>query len=449
MAQKLTVERNVPRDTGSTAGSKFNLLFRNEIQIGSDQVVTLKTDGDATRVELAVIFPEGKKKLFQSKIRSGRCDIRFSSRSTGMGKGSIIAFNRQEIVFIRDFTFTVRKPSGSPSSADDASTRRRSSAPQRREIKLPDNFRKEIIKSWPNSSAYSQALQNLSFSVSDRYSDIRSGDLVRNQNVKFTSYIFGSGNFGTVFKINSASRDYALKCFTRASPDLAERYYFISEYLSGISLPFLVGFKYLSSAVRMISKPTSYYPILKMDWMDGVSLNTFVSSRIRDGKALRSLADTFLDASIALHANGIAHGDVSSDNMIINSSGRLIFIDYDGMFVPPLSGRIAPERGHEHFQHPLRGDHYGTNLDNFSVLVVYVSLYALSRNPDLWKYNGDDGDKLILDVRDFMEPSKSPIIEEMKKVGGKTKKLAELLVQACGKDPLWDGTDPDKIKSLA
>jgi predicted Ser/Thr protein kinase len=435
---------------GHSRGSRFNIQFRKEIESDSEQVVSLKTDNKVKRVELAVILPGGKKKLFHEKVKSGRCVISFIPRTVGEAHGSLAAFGKREMVYLDDFTFLIKAPDGS-SGTGNATTPEKSEVtvlPVRRNIKLPDGFRNEIIKSWPNSSAYSQSLQNLSFSISEKYQEIRSGSLVRNQNVKFVSYILGSGNFGTVFKINTNSRDYALKCFTRAAPDLAERYYLISEYLSGISLSFLVGFRYLSSAIRMINKPTTYYPILQMDWVDGASLNSFIMSHLNEGKYLKTVADEFLNAIIVLRNNGIAHGDISSDNIIIDSSGKVRLIDYDGMYVPPFSGRIAPEKGHEHFQHPLRGDHYGENLDNFSVLVVYLSLYALSRDPSLWKYNGYDGDKIILDVKDFMEPSKSALIEELEGIGGKTRKLTDLLVQACGKDPLWDGTDPSRIRIL-
>ncbi|MEM0156202.1 MAG: hypothetical protein QW597_06375 [Thermoplasmataceae archaeon] len=431
-------------------GAMVYIQFSKEVESDSEQVVSLKTNNMVNRAELAVILPGGKKKLFHGKVKSGRCVISFFPGTLGEAQASLAAFGKGEMVYLEDFTFLIKAPDASRGPKTEVSPviSEVGAAPIRKNIKLPDGFRNEIIKSWPNSSTYSQALQNLSFSVSEKYAEIRSGNLVRNQNVKFISYILGSGNFGTVFKINTNSRDYALKCFTRAAPDLAERYYLISEYLSGISLPFLVGFKYLSSAIRMINKPATYYPILQMDWVEGVSLNSFIVSHLNDAKYLRSVADEFLNSAIELRMYGIAHGDISGDNIIIDPSGKVRLIDYDGMYVPPFNGRIAPEKGHEHFQHPLRGDHYGENLDNFSVLVVYLSLYALSRDPSLWKYNGYDGDKLILDAKDFMDPSGSEVIDELKGIGGKTRKLTDILVQACGKDPLWEGTEPSRIRSL-
>ena len=43
--------------------------------------------------------------------------------------------------------------------------------------------------------------------------------------------IFGSGNFGTVFKVKTDGGIYAIKCFTRGSPDLEIRYMAISSFI--------------------------------------------------------------------------------------------------------------------------------------------------------------------------------------------------------------------------
>ena len=69
----------------------------------------------------------------------------------------------------------------------------------------------------------------------------------------------------------------------------------------------------------------------------------------------------------------------------MSSRAVLQLVDYDGMFVPALKGLKATENGHDYFQHPNRNlDSYSTNLDNFSVLVIYLSILAVSYDETFW-----------------------------------------------------------------
>ncbi|QLQ08322.1 MAG: hypothetical protein HZY76_21580 [Anaerolineae bacterium] len=52
-----------------------------------------------------------------------------------------------------------------------------------------------------------------------------------------------------------------------------------------------------------------------------------------------------------LQTHGIAHGDLQHGNVLV-AADELRLIDYDGMYVPPLSGRESHEIGHRNYQHP-------------------------------------------------------------------------------------------------
>ena len=65
----------------------------------------------------------------------------------------------------------------------------------------------------------------------------------------------------------------ALKCFTREVAGLQERYAKIDEHIGKAKLPFTVGFKYLAQGIRIRGQ---WYPILKMEWVEGFTLNEFV-----------------------------------------------------------------------------------------------------------------------------------------------------------------------------
>ena len=103
------------------------------------------------------------------------------------------------------------------------------------------------------------------------------------------------------------------------------------------------------------------------------------------------------------------------------------------------------ELGHEAFQHPKRGRYYGEKLDNFSALIIFLSLSALAVNPALWKYNEGDPDKLIFDPADFQNPAKSPVFKELMKLGGYISNVTMMLQDYLKHDVDWDGMNIDKI----
>ncbi|MEM3676399.1 MAG: protein kinase family protein, partial [Thermoplasmataceae archaeon] len=148
---------------------------------------------------------------------------------------------------------------------------------------------------------------------------------------------------------------------------------------------------------------------------------------------------------------GIAHGDLSGDNIIIGENSRVYFVDYDGMFIPEFSGEEANEIGHAGFQHPLRvSKHFGPSLDNFSALVIYFSLLAIAKNPVLWeRFNDDDPDCLILRRKDFQNLKGSIAFNEATRTRSRRlKTLGNLLIQAVQHDPMWDGSAPGNLLSI-
>ncbi|MGC8506053.1 MAG: protein kinase domain-containing protein [Thermoplasmata archaeon] len=303
----------------------------------------------------------------------------------------------------------------------------------------PEEIARNEVRVWPLSSAYAQALQNIDYSISEKYPDLKKGKLDLNPNVKRPSFIFGSGNFGTVFRMDFSGKKSALKCFTRAAPDLTERYFYISWYLSQIKLPFLMNFRYYTEAVRTLQKPNEYFPVLLMDWSEGVALNTFISENLKNRAILNKLAQNFLKAAIEMQKAHVSHGDLSGDNILVNPDGTIMLIDYDGFYVPPLKGRKSNEKGHENFQHPSRGDEFNDRIDSFSALVIYLSIRAVAENPRLWEYNGGDQDRLLFRTSDFTSPDKSRLISDLRRQGKGLRKLADILVEYVNHDPTWSG----------
>ena len=299
-----------------------------------------------------------------------------------------------------------------------------------------------VKRSWPTSSQYAQSLQNPNFCISKSYDELKGIAFEKNQNVKYSSIIQGAGNFGVVFKYRSIDGDFALKCFTRGSPNIQLRYFEVSKKINESKIPFLLDFKFYQDALRVTQRPKEYFPAVTMKWIEGKTLHNFIKENLANHEMFKAIGNNLVNCIKEMQDNFIAHGDLSCDNILIDTGNNVKLIDYDGMFVPALKKLGSEELGHESFQHPRRGKYYGEKLDNFSILIIYTSLIALSKNPKLWKYNGDDPDKLLFDITDFESPDRSKAFRDVQSESPKLKKLVKLINEYLGQAPDWSGFDP-------
>jgi anion-transporting ArsA/GET3 family ATPase len=258
---------------------------------------------------------------------------------------------------------------------------------------------------WPTPQDYNEAVQNPQIAFTD--ADLRLGQPELTQ--------LGlprprSGNFACVYKIQGRGQPWAARCFLKEVPDLQRRYEAISQYLNSANLTYTVPFTYISNGISLRGRS---YPLLKMQWVKGESLNSFVGKTLLYPATLLSLARVLLKIMADLRAVNIAHGDLQHDNILVVGD-QLCLIDYDGMFVPALAGNQSNELGHRNYQLPSRSAwDYAPYLDNFSAWVIYVSLAALAVHPELWNaYRGGD-QCLIFRREDFVKPQSSAILRDL------------------------------------
>jgi Protein kinase domain len=254
---------------------------------------------------------------------------------------------------------------------------------------------------YPSGSDYVEALQNPQISFKEqnlRESVPQLDKLGRPRPI--------SGNFASVFSLTAMDgKRYAIKCFTKPVQDQEVRYRAISEHLAQVESPWKVGFEYKHDGVLIRN---DWYPILKMDWIDGTSLNAWIDRNISHPSAIFELAQSFATLVRDLNEEGIAHGDLQHGNLLVASNGSLRLVDYDGMFVPALAGMYASERGHRNYQSPLRSSEFHPGVDRFSAWVIYLSLVALAQQPSLWtQLREPHGEHLLLTEEDFKNPAAS------------------------------------------
>ncbi len=261
------------------------------------------------------------------------------------------------------------------------------------------------VNSWANPNEYVEALQAPQRAFSDPA--LREAHIVTNR--------FGlprpiSGNFATVFEVETEGGKAAVRCFMREVTNQQERYAAIAAHLKQRSLPFMVNFEYLPEGIRVRG---SWYPILKMDWAEGIRLDTYIAQHLDDAPRLRRLADQWIAVCRDLRAAQIAHGDLQHGNILVTDADSITLIDYDDMIVPGALGLETRELGHRHYQHPSRAADRGikqdnfTRIDNFSSTAIGVSLLALSLDPSLWAQTGAGDESLLFRDVDYAAPEKS------------------------------------------
>ena len=276
---------------------------------------------------------------------------------------------------------------------------------------------------WPSMSDYQDAIQSPRTCFTD--GPLKSGTPALNP-LGLPQPI--TGGFASVYQVRSGRSRWAVRCFLHRIPDLRERYALISRYLKKKTLRCMVAFDYLPEGIRVKG---DWYPALKMEWVDGDTLNVHVKKNLGNSKGLLKMADRWNGLVENLERSGIGHCDLQHGNVLVKS-GEFRLIDYDGMFVPALQGRGSHEKGHPAYQHPRRsGRDFGGEVDRFPALVIYVSLLALAREPKLWDRFYDD-DNLLFRRSDFLDSAASPVFEAMNEVGDtEVKRLAEILQRAC------------------
>lgn len=272
---------------------------------------------------------------------------------------------------------------------------------------------------WPSHTDYQDSIQNPHICFEDaelKESEVKC-DMLGLPKVM-------SGNFASVYSVTTSQGRYAIRCFVRQVLGQQGRYARMSQQLLGLGLDSLVGFEYI---LRGIKVRNEWYPIVKMQWVDGLPLNQYLEEIYDKPDLLLDLAKKLRVVMKGLRDNQLAHGDLQHGNIMVTPKNEIRLVDYDGMYTPAFRGK-APELGHANFQHPRRtSDFYNEDLDNFAAIVIHTSFLGLATDPALFKdfYTGDN---LLMLSSDYKNPGSSKIIKRFKEnKDDKVKKLGELL----------------------
>ena len=258
------------------------------------------------------------------------------------------------------------------------------------------------ILSYPTVGQYTEAIMQATKSPDDYFDKLKHLSPVLDSNGE---PIMSSGNFAVVFKMRDEyGKQYAVRCFHRAQHGREKNYKLICDELAKVSSPYLSSIKYYEKELFI---DTDEYPVLLMDWVEGITLDKYIRKVLDNKKALRQLTDNFRKLSIWLLSQPFAHGDLKPDNILVKKDGSLVLVDYDGMFVPAMQGQKAREIGSPDFRNPSRTeDDFNKDIDSFPIVSILLSLELLVENKDYLSQYGAE-DRLLFSEEDYRNIDKS------------------------------------------
>lgn len=265
---------------------------------------------------------------------------------------------------------------------------------------------------YPTLEQYNQAFSAHSQLLSDP--ELKSGTLAKSG---LGMPLAMCGGFALTYTITGHREKFAVRCFHRESKGLERRYAAISKKLASLRSAYFLDFQFQPQGIRVDG---AAYPIVKMAWASGATLGSFLEDNLRNASALGRLADAVAQLGIYLQTEGIAHGDLSADNIMVSRDGSSVqLIDYDGMFVDGIRDLGSSELGNINFQHPQRKslNPFDATLDRFSLISLSLALRALQADSSLWDKTSSEATAILFRSNDFLDPASSPAFSLVAKIG--------------------------------
>jgi len=229
--------------------------------------------------------------------------------------------------------------------------------------------------------------------------------------------VMTSGNFAVVFKMKDDRNGklYAVKCFTKEQEGRSESYKLIADELEFVSSNYLTPISFFDKELFVDTEQTSEteFPVLLMDWVEGIPMDKYIQKNISNQYVLELLAFRFSKLATWLLAQPFAHGDLKPDNILVKEDGSIVLVDYDGMYVPAMKGQKARELGSPNYRHPERTmDDFDRHIDDFHLVIISLSLKAIALKPDL--FNNSTGEcGLLLNESDYRDLKASKTLQQL------------------------------------
>lgn len=257
------------------------------------------------------------------------------------------------------------------------------------------------------------------------------------------------GGFARVFRFTDVrGAERAVRCFyTAPRPEFQARFQSVDQFFRTHMPGATAEFTFHDHGIAIKRPPAAdvVMPLIEMEWVDGDTLVKHVDRLVsqKDIAGLRNLATRFVALMTLMGKVGMAHGDLSGENIMVrHKDGSVVIIDYDGVFLPAFRGLPGDGACNPAFQHPDWNNRpYDQRMDDFSALSIYLAILALAEQPNLWEgYSMHDpqgklvSDTLLFHREDYQKPDSAKVFQDLLRIPNpEVVRLARILQDACRK----------------
>ena len=230
--------------------------------------------------------------------------------------------------------------------------------------------------------------------------------------------LFFPSNIAVTFKVEIDQKKYALKCYIEHKDSRQEHFIKLKEFFNTHSKEYFVDYTFLANELTLYNGNEAYKTdVLLLPWIDGKTLQNeiFSATHFGDISRISYLRNIFIDLVKDFNSIGFAHGDLKPQNIIFDSkTNSLKVIDYDASWIESISNLTNTEIGTYWYQHPDRHrQSYGSRTDNYSIVLIVVSLIAIEQNLQLFeRYN--NAENIILSPEEIISGKSAPFRELIK-----------------------------------
>jgi hypothetical protein len=221
------------------------------------------------------------------------------------------------------------------------------------------------------------------------------------------------GDQSIVFKFEQ--NDYsiiAVKCYLNYSKERAKRLNSIRDYFKKNRTNYLLDFEYYEDQIRINGENKFELPINVMKWIDHYTFGDRIQQliKINNTIGLVRLYNSFNTMASWLLMQPFSHGDLNHNNILSKTNHSIKLVDYEQMFIPVDTFNNDSVNGNENYHHPKRKyKRINKHIDDFSILIINISLFALIKKPSLFK-EFNNGSNILFTKEDFLNPHESQLL---------------------------------------
>lgn len=192
--------------------------------------------------------------------------------------------------------------------------------------------------------------------------------------------LFNAGRKSIIFSVDIDGEPHCLKCYTSTPANATELFALLGTLNSELlSVPRLLPEELFVAGHNFRGYiDVAIYPHIEGNTLDYTLRRAAFNHNTVE---LEHLAHSFTRLALDILSSPWRHGDLKPENIIVCPDGQMRLIDLDALYHPTLSP--SGEVGTVGYVHPLRGKAYDSHIDDYSIALIGVALYALAIEPTL------------------------------------------------------------------